>query len=394
MIEKHWKRITVKFLTAQTISLFGSSLVQYAIIWYITLATSSGAMMTFATICGYVPQIIISLFAGVWLNRYDRKKLMMLSDGAIAVSTLAIALAFLSGHKNVGLLFAVLIVRSAGTGIQTPAVNAFLPLIVPNQHLMRINGINSTLSSLTVFLAPAASGLMLSITSIEATFFVDVVTAVIGICMLLTVPSPVTRDKRTGSISQLEGIREGFSYLKAHKMIKGLLIYMMVVAVLISPSAFLTPLLVSRTFGPEVWKLTASEMVFSFGAAAGGLFMAVWGGFKDRRRTIFAATVFYGFMMVGIGLAPIFWVYLAFNGLIGISMPCYNTPVNVFIQENVESGMQGRVFSLVQLAGGTALPLGTLIFGPLADSFPVQAILIVNGLFLVLTAAVQLKQKS
>ena len=139
--------------------------------------------------------------------------------------------------------------------------------------------------------------------------------------------------------------------------------------------------------------MTASEMVFSFGAAAGAFFMAVWGGFKDRRRTIFAATVFYGFMMVGIGLAPHILGISGFNGLIGISMPCYNTPVNVFIQENVESGMQGRVFSLVQLAGGTAPSFGDAHFGPLADSFPVQAILIVNGLFLVLTAAVQLKQK-
>ena len=124
MNDLNWKKSITRFLTAQTISLFGSSLVQYAIVWYITLTTSSGKMLTISTLCGFLPQILISLFAGVWIDRYDRKLMIMLSDSVIAVSTLLLAIAFLSGHKSVWLLFAALVVRSAGTGIQTPAVNA------------------------------------------------------------------------------------------------------------------------------------------------------------------------------------------------------------------------------------------------------------------------------
>ena len=104
-----WKKPITRFLTAQTISLFGSSLVQYAIVWYITLTTSSGKMLTISTLCGFLPQILISLFAGVWIDRYDRKTMIMLSDSAIAVSTLLLAIAFLSGHKSVWLLFAALV---------------------------------------------------------------------------------------------------------------------------------------------------------------------------------------------------------------------------------------------------------------------------------------------
>ena len=94
-----WKGKTFRFLTAQTISLFGSSLVQYAIVWYITLTTSSGKMLTISTLCGFLPQILISLFAGVWIDRYDRKRLIMLSDGVIAFSTLLLALAFCQAIK-------------------------------------------------------------------------------------------------------------------------------------------------------------------------------------------------------------------------------------------------------------------------------------------------------
>lgn len=186
-METNWKNMIIRFLSAQTISLFGSSLVQYAIVWYITLTTSSGVMMTVSTLCGFVPQILISLFAGVWIDRYDRKKMIMLSDTAIALSTLLLAIVFLSGFKNIGLLFAVLVIRSAGAGIQTPAVNAVIPQIVPKERLMKVNGINSTLTSLMMFMSPAVSGAVLSVASFETTLFIDVATALIGVGITSTV---------------------------------------------------------------------------------------------------------------------------------------------------------------------------------------------------------------
>lgn len=389
----NWKRKTAKFLIAQTISLFGSSLVQYAIIWYITLITASGSIMTIATICGYVPQMIISMFAGVWLDRYSRKKLIIAADSLIACSTGLIAILFLIGYQEIWLLFILLIIRSMGTGVQTPAVNAFLPQIVPKDNLMKVNGINSMLSSITIFLSPAVSGLLLTITSIELTFFIDVITAFIGVGITLTISEIKKEEEKKIQRNMLQDIKEGMHYLQNHKPIKQQLIYIMIVAVLISPAAFLTPLLVSRAFGQEVWKLTVSQMVFSFGAIAGGALISIWGGFQNRRDTIIAATIFYGMMMIGIGIAPIYGVYLLFNGLIGISMPCYNAPVQVFFQENVEEEMQGRVFGMLQIANACALPFGTVLFGPLADIISVQTILIITGALVVLYAIKEWKNK-
>lgn len=389
----NWKRKTAKFLIAQTISLFGSSLVQYAIIWYITLITASGSIMTIATICGYVPQMIISMFAGVWLDRHSRKKLIIAADSLIACSTGLIAILFLIGYQEIWLLFILLIIRSMGTGVQTPAVNAFLPQIVPKDNLMKVNGINSMLSSITIFLSPAVSGLLLTITSIELTFFIDVITAFIGVGITLTISEIKKEEEKKIQRNILQDIKEGMHYLQNHKPIKQQLIYIMIVAVLISPAAFLTPLLVSRAFGQEVWKLTVSQMVFSFGAIAGGALISIWGGFQNRRDTIIAATIFYGMMMIGIGIAPIYGVYLLFNGLIGISMPCYNAPVQVFFQENVEEEMQGRVFGMLQIANACALPFGTVLFGPLADIISVQTILIITGALVVLYAIKEWKNK-
>lgn len=385
----NWIQTITRFLTAQTISLFGSSLVQYAIVWYVTLSTSSGRMLTVSTVCGFAPQIAISLFAGVWIDRYDRKKLIMLSDTVIACSTLVLAVAFLSGHRNIWLLFLVLMVRSAGTGIQTPAVNAVIPQIVPAEHLMRVNGVQSTITSLIMFLSPAASGAILSVSPLETTLLIDVATALLGVGITAGLTIPRYRDQSAVSLSGPDSFKEGFLYLKARPLIRSLLLFQITVLFLISPSAFLTPLMVSRTFGSQVWRLTASEMTYSVGSVLGGILITSWGGFKKRLNTTLLAGACYGILMAGLGLAPAFWIYLACNTLIGITSPCYNSPVTVTIQERVEPSMQGRVFGFMQISTSCALPLGMMVFGPLADMVKIQYLLIGGGIAVIAcTAAV------
>ena len=383
----HWKSKIIRFLTAQIISLFGSSLVQYAIIWHITLTTSSGSMMTIATVCGFLPQIAISLFAGVWIDRYNRKLMIMLADGMIAAATLLLAVLFLMGYQSVWLLFAILLVRSAGTGIQAPAVNAIIPQLVPKEKLMKVSGIHSTLTSLMMFLSPAVSGAILSVSNISATLFIDVITALIGIGIMLTLSVPTLAMAKPSQNSYLHDIHMGFDYLKQNPFVRQLLLFLVSVAILVSPSAFLTPLMVSRSFGAEVWRLTASEMVFSAGAALGGVLIATWGGFRNRMHTTTLAGLCYGVFMILLGVAPAFLVYLIFNFLIGVTMPCYSAPITVLIQERVEPQMHGRVFSLLQVANSCSLPLGMVIFGPMADFITVNTLLLCAGTAVVICSA-------
>lgn len=383
MKELNWKHSIIHFLSAQTISLLGSSIVQYAIIWHITLTTSSGKMLTISTLCGFVPQILISLFTGTLLDRYDRKKAIMLSDTIIAIATLGLAFSFLLGHESNILLFGVLAVRSAGAGIQTPAVNAIIPRIVPPEKLMKINGVNSTLSSLIMFISPAVSGAILSVSSIETTLLIDVVTAAIGIGITCSIRiSPHLRSEHREN-TYLKEVKEGFAYLRKHKFIRQLLLFQIIVLFLISPTAFLTPLLISRTFGNEVWRLTMSEMSYSLGMVAGGLLITGWGGFKNKLHTTILAGGIYGLLMICIGASPVFIVYLACNAFIGVTAPCYNTPLTVILQEKVVPNMHGRVFSFMQISTSCALPLGMSLFGPLSDKVNPAILMMIAGTLII-----------
>lgn len=379
MTQNNWKKSIFRFLFAQTISLFGSSIVQYAIIWHIILTTSSGGMLAISTVCGFLPQILISLFAGRWIDRFNRKNIIMISDSVIGISTLVLALILLSGESIEWLLFLVLIIRSAGTGVQTPTVNAIIPQIVPTDKLMKINGINSTISSVVMFSSPVISGAILSVWSLEVTLFIDVITALIGV--LITSRIFIQSDHlSTSNSSGISDIKAGFAYLKRNIFVKRLLIYQIVILFLISPSAFLTPLMVSRHFGGDIWRLTLSEMSYSFGMVIGGILITSWGGFRKRLNTTVLSGAIYGAVMICLGGSPWFFLYLLFNTIIGITSPCYTTPITVTIQDEVPSNMHGRIFSFMQIASSCSLPIGMTIFGPLADIFDVELILIFSGI--------------
>jgi len=180
----NWKRNIILFLASQTISLFGSSLVQYAIYWHITLETQSGIMMTVFVICGFLPTFFLSPFAGVWADRYNRKTLIILSDSLIAVSTLVMAILYIFGYKAVWLLFLMSAVRALGAGIQTPAIGAIIPQLVPEDKLTKVNGTNGSIQSFVTLISPMISAALLSFMTIEKIFFIDVVTAAIAVSIL------------------------------------------------------------------------------------------------------------------------------------------------------------------------------------------------------------------
>ena len=146
------------FLGGQTISLFGSMLVQYAVFWYLAIQFQSGVMMMLAALFGFLPQAVVSLFGGVWADRHNRKYLIIGADAAIALATLCLALIMLAGFTEPWLIFVALAIRSAGAGIQMPAVSALIPQITPMDQLIRVNGFLASIQSAMALLAPAAAG--------------------------------------------------------------------------------------------------------------------------------------------------------------------------------------------------------------------------------------------
>ncbi len=226
-MKQDWKKKTTLFLLSQTVSLFGSSLVQYAILWYITLETQSGIIMMISIVCGFLPGFFISPFAGVWADRFNRKNLIILSDAGIAVSTLTLAILFMAGADALWLLFLMSAVRSLGTGIQVPAVGAFLPQIVPEEKLTRVNAINGTLQSVMTLISPMASAFLLTVAKIESIFFVDVFTAAIAILILaflLRVPAHVKAQAKQ-VVGYFADLKLGLSYIRSHGFVSRFMVF-------------------------------------------------------------------------------------------------------------------------------------------------------------------------
>ena len=155
-----------------------------------------------------------------------------------------------------------------------------------------------------------------------------------------------------------------------------------------APAAFLTPLQVTRSFGTEVWRLSAIEVVFSVGMMASGILIATWGGLKNRVWTMVLATAIFAVTTVGMGLAPWFWLYLVIMGLCGIGIPLFNTPSMVLLQEQVESEFLGRVLGVMSMISSVMMPMGMLVFGPLADIIQIEWLLIASGIVLAILAVV------
>jgi DHA3 family macrolide efflux protein-like MFS transporter len=384
LVYKTWKKNTILFLGSQTISLFGSSLVQFAIMWYITLNTQSGVMMTIYIICGFLPTFLISPFAGVWADRYNRKILIVLSDSMIALVTLVLAILFYFGYDNLWILFTIAAVRAFGTGIQTPAVGAILPQLVPEDKLTKANGVNGSIQAGVMVLAPIASGALLGFASLEMILLIDVVTATIAVLILylfLTIPvhEKASQDQ---TISYFHDLQKGFIYINDHFFLKKYFLFLTQYFVLVAPVAFLTPLQVTRSFGEDVWRLTAIEITFSVGMMLGGVLIASWGGFKNKVHTMVLSMIVFGVCTFALGLISIFWIYLTVMGLLGISMPLFTTPSTVLLQEKVEEEFLGRVFGVLGMISSSMMPLGMLIFGPVADIISIEILLIGTGLLL------------
>ncbi|MDR0623118.1 MAG: MFS transporter [Treponema sp.] len=376
-----WKRNIALFLGGQCLSLFGSALAGYAIMWHITISTQSGSMMTISIICGILPTFFMSPLGGVWADRFNRKYLINIADGIIALTTLILALLFLAGFRSIWLLYACSVIRALGTGVQTPAVNALIPQLTPEQHLTRINGINGSIQSLTMLVCPMLSGVLLTVSSLEYIFFIDVITAAIGIAIVfffVRLP-PRAQTGEPGKPDYFNDLKAGFIYIGNHGYIKRFFLLCAFFMILAAPLAFLTPLQVTRKFGPDVWRLTAVEITWSLGMMLGGILISLWGGFKNRIYSMALACALLGLLALALGIAGNFWLYLGFMGAAGATMPLFNTPSMVMLQERVEPAYMGRVFGVFSMISGVVMPLGMLIFGPLGDAVSIDYLLYFSG---------------
>lgn len=403
--ETRWVSRVVLFLSGQTVSLLGSALVQYAVFWYPTIEYKSGWIMALAAVFGFLPQAIVSVFGGVWADRHNRKYLIIAADASIAAATVVLAILMMTGYTEVWLLFAVMAIRSAGAGVQMPAVSALIPQLVPTAQLLRINGINGTIQSAMALLAPAAGGAIFawstayydgSAAALIPIFFIDIVTAVIGIGLVSLIRVGAVRTAGAETPGYFADLVDGVKYIATHKFVKWLMLLFAIIFVLTVAPSNLTPLMAVRSFDAgetqNVVNLAVLEVMFSVGMMLGGALIATLFAKRSRVALIIVASLLFGALSIGLGLSPNIWVFFGFMFLTGLAVPFFSTPSMTLLQESVEPERQGRVFGFVGIVMALAMPLGMVLFGPLADIMPIETLLIGAGIltFVVVALAVWL----
>lgn len=385
-----WRRSTALFLTGQTVSLLGSMIVQYAVMWYVTLETRSGVAVAVYAVAAFLPQGLVSILGGTLADRVNRRVLVMVSDGTIALTTLGLAVLMLNGVTDLWVILLAVAVRSVGAGVQTPAVQAMIPQIAPADRLMRVNGLFATIQSALALLAPAIAGTVFGVLGIVPVFFIDVVTAAIGIGLLALVAVPTLAAVAERTTGFREDLVEGAGYIWHHAFVRWLMVVFAVIFLLTVAPSFITPLMVARTWGPEVWMVTVLELAFSVGMLVGGVLVSTLLAKRRRIGLIVVSTFVFAVLTVVLGLSPSLWFFYAVMLLIGFAVPLFSTSFMTLIQETVPPERHGRVFGCVSIVMALATPVGTAVFGPLADVVSVQVLLVAAGVAtaVVMTVAV------
>jgi DHA3 family macrolide efflux protein-like MFS transporter len=386
-----------KFFTiwvGQAFSLVGSSLVQFALVWWLTRETGSATVLATATLIAMLPQIFLGPFAGTFIDRWNRKTVMIVADSLIALATLVLIYLFIIGRQSIWAIYAILLIRSAGGSFHYPALQASTSLMVPKQHLARIAGLNQTLYGVINIIAPPLGALLISILPTQSVLFVDVITAAIAVSLLAIVSisqpariqAQANGELKTTSFRQ--DLREGWNYMTAWPGLLAVAILAMLINFLLTPASSLIPLMVTKEYLGGVPQLGLLDSIFGIGVIIGGLILSAWGGFKKRILTSMVGIIGIGAGILVFGSLPSHLFYLALSGIfmLGFMQVFANGPLNAILQATVDPGMQGRVLSLIG-AGATAMsPLSLLVAGPVADAFGVRTWYLIGGSACILAA--------
>ena len=374
--------------SGQVFSLLGSTVVQFALIWWLTQTTGSGAVLAAATLAGMLPGIIIGPLAGVYVDRWNRRLVMIFADGLVALIALWLAYVFWRGNATVWYIYLALLIRGLGGAFHFPAMQASTSLMVPKSQLTRIAGMNQTLHGLMNIFGPPLGALLIAWMPIWAILLIDVVTALVAIIPLLfvTIPQP-HRIGATGGIRRSQSsiwfdLVAGFRYVVNWP--GALILFGMAMAInfLLTPTASLLPLLVTRYFQGGAIHLAGFESAWGIGMVVGGLLLSVWGGFKRRIYTSLMGLSLLGVGILIVGAAPSWALWMAVAGFFigGVMIPITNGPLYAIVQASVRPDMQGRVLTLVGSLISVMSPLSLAIAGPVSDLTGVRPLFIASGL--------------
>lgn len=387
---KPWKTRFFTIWSGQALSILGSQLVQFALIWYLTVQTGSATVLATASLVGMLPNVVLGPFIGTLVDRWNRRRIMLIADSIVALATLLLVALFTLDVVEVWHIYAVIFIRSLASTFHGNAMSASTSLMVPVEQLTRIQGLNQLLNGGLNMVAAPLGALLLGMLPMQGILSIDVITALFAILPLafIHVPQPernaVDAEKTTVWTDFKAGLRYMISW-------PGLLIIgLMTVGInfTIIPAFSLLPLMIKDYFGGSAIHLSWVESAMGAGMIVGGALLGLWGGFSRKILTSLVGLMGMGAGTLILALAPSSAISLAVGGalFVGLMTPITMGPFFAVIQSTVEPDMQARVISLLSSVGTGMAPLGLMIAGPVADRVGIQAWFLLGGILCIFMA--------
>lgn len=380
-----WKRTFAIIWTGQFVSLLSSSAVNFAIIIWLSLETGSAEVLAFAAIAAFLPQTLIGPFAGVYIDRWDRKRTMILADGFIALCTLMMSVLFYLGYSELLFLYVLLALRSLGSAFHMPAMQASVPLLAPESELLRISGINQVIQSVSSIAGPALGALAIGLMDIGYVLLLDIGGAIIAICSLLLVhipnPEKVEQEQRMGVKQVLLDLGLGIRAVTSDKGISWLFLFSILATFCIMPVAVLFPLLTLQHFGGGKFEMSLIEVVWGIGMLVGGGLLGIFKPTLNKVIIINSMHILLGGSLAASGLlsASGFVFFVALTVLGGVAASIYNASFTTILQEKIDPAMLGRVFSMYFSIALLPSMIGLLSTGFIADNIGISLTFVILG---------------
>ena len=346
------------------------------------MASGSASVLAFASIMAVLPQVLLGPFAGTLVDRWNRRTILMISDGLIALAIVVLAFLFAQGAVQIWHIYVLMAIRSLGGAFQWPAMQASTTLMVPEEHLSKISGINQSLQGLANIVAPPLGALLLELMPIQNILAIDVSTAIlaIGPLFFMSIPQP-HREEAEGRPSVLADLREGFRFVWGWKGLMAIVGMALVINLLTSPAFSLLPLLVTHHFNGGAIELAWLQSANGVGMILGGILLGVWGGFKSRIKTAMFALGITGACLLVFGFTPgsAFFLAVGLIFVFGAMNSIANASFFALLQSTVPADIQGRVFTLMMSLTMSMTPVGLALAGPVADLMGIRIWYVVAG---------------
>lgn len=383
----NWKKVFTIIWTGQFFSLLSSAVVGFASVLWLSFETKSAEVLAMAAICAMLPQAVIGPFSGVFIDRWNRKLVMVLSDGFIALCSLFLGILFFFGTVETSYIYVLLALRSVGAAFHTPAMQASIPLLAPENQLTRVSGINQMIFSVSNIAGPALGALMINYLDMAYVMLFDVLGAIIACTTLLmvTIPNP-EKKAQTEKPHVLREMKDGFREISGNKGLFCLFMISVVMMLFLMPVAVLFPLMTLEHFQGNAFQMSVIEVAWGAGMMLGGGLLGLRDWKSNQIRQINLMMIILGatFLFSGVLPADGFLFFVALTSVGGISAAIYTALFTVIIQKNVLPEVMGRIFSLYDSISIFPALIGLTATGFIADHIGLGYAFVISGAIIIL----------